>query len=260
MESFQSEIKYELRGYAVMNEELDLLDLFYAFWKKRIWLVMAIIIGALVGYAYTRFAVVPKYTSSVTLILAKSADEKVATTTTAIDTTETITQSDIALNQKLISTYGEILSSKRVANTVIKNLGLNMSYAQIKQGISVSSVKDTDVIKLSITTTDAETSAKIADEMTNVFKEEVDRIYNIKNISIIDSAEVDNRPVNVNYTKNIIVFALAFLVLAGIVIFLIYYFDNTIKSEESITKLTGLPVLCTVPKVKTTEKGGKKHA
>ncbi|MBQ9314245.1 MAG: hypothetical protein IJ220_04480 [Clostridia bacterium] len=242
-----------------MNEELDLLDLFFAFWKKKIWLIAAIIIGACVGFVYTKYAVVPKYTSSVTLILAKSSDEKA--NVAGLDVSDTITQSDIALNQKLISTYGEILTSKRVVNTVVKNLGLNISYAQLKKGISVSSVKDTDVIKLSITTTDASTSAKIADEMTNVFKDEVDRIYSIKNISIIDSAEVDNKPVNINYMKNIIIFALAFFVLVAIVIFLIYYFDNTIKTEENIQKLTGLPVLCTIPKVKTTiEKGGKKHA
>ena len=242
-----------------MNEELDLLDLFFAFWKKKIWLIAAIIIGACVGFVYTKYAVVPKYTSSVTLILAKSSDEKA--NVAGLDVSDTITQSDIALNQKLISTYGEILTSKRVVNTVVKNLGLNISYAQLKKGISVSSVKDTDVIKISFTTTDASTSAKIADEMTNVFKDEVDRIYSIKNISIIDSAEVDNKPVNINYMKNIIIFALAFFVLVAIVIFLIYYFDNTIKTEENIQKLTGLPVLCTIPKVKTTiEKGGKKHA
>lgn len=241
-----------------MDEELDLLDLFFAFWKKRVWLIFAIIIGMCAGYAYTKYAVTPKYTSSVTLILAKSAGEKI--NTTEIDaTTGTITQSDIALNQKLISTYGEILSSKRVANTVIKNLGLDMTYEQIKKGINVSSVKDTDVIKLSITTTDPNISAKIADEMTDVFKEEVDRIYNIKNISIIDNAEIDSRPVNISYSKNMIIFALAFFVFVAVVVFLIYYFDNTIKSEENVQKLTGLPVLCVIPKVKM-EKGGSKHA
>ena len=59
-----------------MDEELDFLDLFFAFWKKRIWLILAIIIGLGTGYAYTKYAVTPKYTSSVTLILAKSAEEK----------------------------------------------------------------------------------------------------------------------------------------------------------------------------------------
>jgi len=249
--------KNNVRSYAVMNEELDLLDLFFAFWKKKIWLVLAIIVGLVAGFAYTKFMVVPKYTASSTLILSKSSED--ANDTTSIDTTDAITQSDIALNQKLIATYQEILTSKRVANTVIDNLSLKMTYGELKKCVSVSSVKDTDVIKLSITTGNANVSAKIANEMTKVFEEEVARIYNIKNISIIDSAEPDNRPVNVSYVKNMIIFALALFILVAVVIFLIYYFDNTVKTEENVQKLTGLPVLCTIPKLKT-EKGGKKHA
>ena len=35
--------------------------------------------------------------------------------------------------------------------------------------------------------------------MIDIFKSEVDRIYGIKNVSIIDEAEVDETPINVNY-------------------------------------------------------------
>ena len=146
-----------------------------------------------------------------------------------------------------------------VGNAVIENLKLNMSYNKLKSGISVTSVKDTDVIKLTITTEDPELSAKIALEMTKVFTAEVDRIYNIKNISIIDNPEIDTNPVNISYGKNIIVFAIIAFVFVAVIIFLFYYFDNTIKTEENIQKLTGLPVLCTIPKTEL-EKGGKKRA
>ncbi|MBQ9280428.1 MAG: hypothetical protein IJ215_05250 [Clostridia bacterium] len=239
-----------------MDEELDLLDLFFAFWKKKLWLFAAVIVGAVLGFVYTRYIVVPQYTSSVTMILAKASN---GSTESSVDSEDAITQSDITLNQKLISTYGEIMKSRRVANTVIENLHLDMTYNQIKNCVSVSSVKDTDVIKLSITTLDPELSAKIAENMTNVFTEEVDRIYNIKNISIIDNAEVDRKPVNISYSKNVVIFALIAFVIVAVVIFLIYYFDNTIKTEENIQKLTGLPVLCVIPNIEK-EKGGKKRA
>lgn len=239
-----------------MNEELDLLDLFYTFWKRKIILIIVVLLGAALGFAYTKFVVEPKYTSSVTLILSKPSDESNGTT---IDSTGAITQSDIALNQKLISTYGEIMKSRRVSNTVIENLKLNMTYAQLKKCINVSFVKDSDVIKLSITTLNPELSAKIADEMTTVFAEEVARIYNIKNISIIDSAEVNRNPVNVSYTKNIAIFGLLAFAITAVIIFLFYYFDNTVKTEENIKKITGLPVLCTIPKTVDEAKGAVKN-
>ncbi len=235
-----------------MEEEFDFLDLIYYFWKKKFLILFFVIIGVICGNLYTRFLVVPEYTSSTTLILAKSNNGSSYTSQDAI------TQSDITLNQKLISTYGELLKSRRVANTVINNLKLDMDYKEIKKCVSVSSVKDTDLIKVSITTDDAKLSQKIATEMVKVFTDEVDRVYNINNVSIIDEAEVENNAVNVNYFKSMVVFGAVALVITCGVIFLIYYFDNTIKNEETITKLTDYPVLAQIPKVNT-KKGGKKN-
>ena len=233
-----------------MNEEIDLLDLFFAFWKRRIWIILVVILGAIAGFVYTKYFIVPKYSSSVTLILGKSA------TDASVDTTGAITQSDIALNQKLISTYSELLKSRRVTNKVINNLNLKMTYSQLSNGVKVSSVKDSDVIKLSITTTDPELSAQIADEMTKAFTDEVAAIYNIQNVSVIDSAEVNRTPVNISYAKNIVIFAFIAFAISAVIIFLIYYFDNTIKTEENIQKLTGLPVLSSIPKT-TIAKGDR---
>lgn len=228
-----------------MEEEIDLLDLFYAFWQKKLWLILSIVIGAILGYVYTEFIVVPKYSSSVTLILAKANSGN----TQSQDLEDAITQSDITLNQKLISTYSEIIKSKRVGNTVIQKLNLDISYKELKNSISVSSVKDTDVIKVSVTTPDASISQKIATELVVAFTDEVDRVYNIQNVSIIDDAEIDNTPVNINYSKNIAIFAVALFAVASAVIFLFYYFDTTIKNEDTIRKITGLPVLCSIPKL-----------
>ena len=238
-----------------MEEELDLLELFYAFKKRILWLILAIIWGAMIGFIYTKYIVEPEYTSFVKLILAKPVYE---TGNIGNMNDMGITQSDIQLNQKLIATYGEIMKSRKISNTVIDNLELDMTYEEIIKCIDVSSVKDTDMIKLSITTTDPSLSAMIAMEMTSVFTKEIVNIYSIQNISIIDTAEIDNDPVNVNYIKNIAIFAIIALVLVSGVIFIMYYFDNTIKTEEDIEKLTGLPVLCMIPKV-TEEKGGKKN-
>ncbi len=239
-----------------MNEEIDLLDLFYAFWNKRVLIIIVVIIGAFVGLFYTRYAIKPKYTSSVTLILGKSSNSSSSGSSTLPDSTDSITQSDIALNQKLISTYSEIMKSRKIINQVIKNLDLNMTYSQINNGVKVSSVKDSDVIKLSITSRDPELSAKIADEMTSVFVKEIASFYNIQNVFVIDGAEINRRPVNVSYPKNAIIFALAAFAICAVIIFLFYYFDNTIKTEENIEKLTDLPVLASIPNV-TDMKGGK---
>ncbi len=238
-----------------MDEELDLLDLFFTFLKKKYWLIGALIVGAVLGFVYTRYVIVPKYTSSVTLILSKPSEQNGST---MVDASGAITQSDITLNQKLISTYGEILKSRKVAKEVIEDLNLNMTYGEIKECVGVSFVKDSDVIKLSVTTKNPELSATIADKMTEAFSKEIVRIYNIQNVSIIDNAEVSHSPVNISYSKNVLIFAVICFVLVAGVIFLFYYFDNTVKTEENIQKVTGLPVLCTIPIVHLNNKKGVK--
>ena len=240
-----------------MEEEIDLYDLLMNFWKKKLWLIVAVLIGAIAAVIYTALIITPKYTSSITLILSKPEN------TTSFTANDAITQSDITLNQKLISTYGEILKSRRIGNAVINKLNLDMTYNELKDGVSVSSVKDTDVIKVSVTTDNAKKSQDIVTEMIEVFTEEVDRIYSIKNVSIIDEAELNKTPVNVSYVKNVIIFSLVALVIACGIIFLIYYFDNSITTIETVTQLTDLPVLACIPKTtikeeKDKEKGGKK--
>ena len=231
-----------------MEEEIDLIDLLQTFWKKIFWIILAVVFGAFIGLIYTRFIVVPKYSSNVTLILAK-ASNNVTTSSTLLDSEEAITQSDITLNQKLISTYAEIMKSRRVCDEIKANLNLEMNYDVLKEAISVASVKDTDVIKVTVTTKDANLSQKIVTELVNSFTNEVDRIYNIQNVRILDVAQVDNEPVNISYPKNIVIFALVAGVLVCGIIFLQYYFDNSIKSSDTVTKVSGLPVLATIPKI-----------
>ncbi len=250
-----------------MEEEIDLFDLLLTFWKKIFWIILAVVFGAFIGIIYTRFIVVPMYSSNVTLILAKSNNN--VTNPTYLDSEEAITQSDITLNQKLISTYAEIMKSRRVCDEITTNLNLDMNYDILKEAISVATVKDTDVIKVTVTTKDAELSQKIVTELVNSFTKEVDRIYNIQNVSILDVALVDNKPVNISYTKNTIIFALVGGILVCGLIFLQYYFDNTVKSQDVITKVTGLPVLATIPKIDSNNlndtgyssgrRGGKRH-
>lgn len=225
------------------QEELDLKDIFNIFWARKWILVIAVVLGAIIGIVYTMYIVVPKYSSTTTLVLSKPVS--------VVDgqiVPESINQTDIALNQKLISTYQEIITSRKIVNMVINNLALDTTYNGLVKNVSVSAVKNTDVMKITVTALQPELSAKIADEFANVFKEEIVKIYNIQNISIVDVAQVDNTPVNVNLVRDTAVFAMAFFVLSVIIVFLIYYFDVTIKRAEDIEKATKLPVLAIIPK------------
>jgi len=111
------------------------------------------------------------------------------------------------------------------------------------------------MISITVESKAAEQAAQIANELADRFSEQIKEIYNIENISIIDKAEVQTVPVNVNIVKQLIIYALIGLVLSLAIVFAMFYFDTTLKDAAQIEKL-GLTVLTSIPE--KMEEGGKK--
>ena len=166
-----------------------------------------------------------------------------------------ITQNDLNLNSKLVATYREIIKSKTVLKDVINTLDLDYTVSQLKGNISVSTVSDTEMISITVESTDAEEAALIANELADRFSEQIKDIYNIENISMIDKAEIQSTPVNVNIVRQIIIYVLIGLVLGFAIVFAMFYFDTTLKDANQIEKL-GLTVLTSIPE--KMEEGGKR--
>ena len=130
----------------------------------------------------------------------------------------------------------------------------------MKKDISVTSVKDTEVIKITVSHENALYAAKIANEIAKVFSEKINEIYKINNIYIVDEAEVAEAPSNINHAKDILLFAFIGLVLSLSYTFVLNMLDTTVKTQEEIEKNYDIPVLATIPSIESfeNEKGGKK--
>lgn len=234
-------------------EEINLESLIESIWSRKIWIIIIVCISLIIGWYYSYFMITPEYQSFTTLLLAQN-------TTNSDGTSGQITQTDITLNQKLISTYSALIKTKDVLEQVIQNLEIDITQEELKNNISVSAVSGTELIKITVKDENSENAAKIADEIANVFKERIAKdIYNINNIHIVEKAEVSNTPSNINHKKDLI-FALGVgLVIVAIYIFIATLLDNTIKSIEEAERDTGIMVLGTIPKAIIEEKGGKRY-
>ena len=147
-------------------------------------------------------------------------------------------------------------------NTVTNNLGTKISQNTLKNSISVSAVKDADIINITVTTEDAEESAKIANELAKVFSEKIKELYKINNINILDEARPNYTPANINHSKDVIIFAFIGVAVAVGYVLLANMLDTTIKSTEEIEKGLKIPVLVTIPYIYSLEnskKGGKRR-
>ena len=219
-------------------EEIDLTELFDYFLKRALYIFITVIACLVIGLTYTIFLKEPKYKSDVNVIIVNK------------DKQTTSLQSDLAANQKLAATYRELVGTRRILNQVIDNLDLNYSIGQLQQMISVENVNDTEIIKITVSSSEPKEAKVIANETAKIFQDEVKDIYNLENVSIVDKALLAKEPYNINIVKESVIYIALGMVLSCGVIFVIYYFDNTIKSIDQVEKRLGVPVIGTVPSVR----------
>jgi capsular polysaccharide biosynthesis protein len=227
------------------EESIDISELLYTIWTKKIIIFICLFLGIIAGLSYTVFLITPMYESTTTLVLA--------TSNTSDNENTSITANDLTVNSKLVSTYSEIVKSRTIAEEVIKDLNLDMSVDEFVNNVDIDSKTGTEILVISVSNVDGKVAAKIANKIAEVFSEKVKDIYNIENVSIIDKAIESTQPYNVTFAKNVAIFAFAGIVVAFCIIFIIMLFDNTVRNQDDVERMLGIPILAVIPKVESKE-------
>ena len=236
-------------------EELDLKELFNIFWHKKISVLVIVLISMIIGVIYTMGFTIPMYSSSTTLVLATSGSQDLSKE--ALITSATATE--LTVNSKLVSTYSELVKSKNILRQVISNLNIKIDENELRKNVKVSSVKDTELIEITVKDENPSYSAQIANEIAKVFTDKVKEIYNIENVQIVDEAEAADNPSNINHKKDVLISAIIGLAVSIFYVLLVNMLDTTVKTPEDIENATKLPVLASIPVYETDiqkKKGG----
>lgn len=211
------------------------------FWNKKLEIILITLMFVAVGIGYSYFFVKPEYTSTTSLVLAQSSSSG-QTGDGAISAT------DLTMNSKLVSTYSELIKRKAILGQVCENLNIPDSNIQELRGkIKVNSAKNTEIIEISVTNKDPNIAAAIANEIAKVFGEKIVEIYNISNVYLLDRAEANAVPSNINHMKDVVIFAFIGLVIAAVYVLIANMLDNTIKTEQDVEATTELLVLSSIP-------------
>lgn len=233
-------------------EELDLKELFGIFWAKKVHIILLILIFIVIGFIYSYIFLVPEYQSITQILLAKS------NATTQDGTTQGMTTSQVTLNQQLVSTYSELVKSESVLTQVKDNLKIDKSIEELRKNITVSTKDDTEIIQISVVDEDAEMAKNIANEVANVFIEQIAKgYYAMDNVYVVDEAKVEEEPYNINHLKDLVIFGAIGFVVACVYVLIANMLDTTVKSKEDIEKKLGLTVLTTIPVCENTSKNKK---
>lgn len=229
----------ELRSTTETNEEIeiDLSRLFNEIKKKLKFIILLALIGAVIAFIFTTMFMTKKY--------ASSADIYPKTNTTD---TGTIDYNALTANSKMVNNYMAIIQGDSVLDEVTKKLKLeDRGENFVKNSLSVTNETDTEIIKITATTDNAELSKDIVDATVEEFISYVKDKIEVKNIMILNQAKVEPTAVSPNVKMNIVIGALLGIMVSGGIVVLRFLLDKRLHTKDDVESYLEIPVLAEIP-------------
>jgi capsular polysaccharide biosynthesis protein len=225
--------------------EIDLKQ-YYVMLKKYLWIIVSlVIISTSLAALYSNYNYQPIYQASTKLIINN--------TTRSDQLGKSPFDFTSSGNTLPISTYKEIIKTPTIMEKLVqRHPDLDLTPEQIISRINVTAVNDTQLVAIVAIDSSQERAVRIANFVTEIFQSELPKILKIDNIAILNQAkEVEYpRPINQKSNRNILLAAIASMVIAvGLILFL-DSMDDTMKSVKDVQALLDAPILAMIPDIK----------
>ena len=224
-----------------MNEGYYIKDIIRLI-LNHIWLILVIaLLGAAAGFSVSKFLLPLQYSSHITMYVQSYAGiSENANNVNNISNSKQLvnTYMEVLKDDAVMNAVGEQLSKQFDDNTLSQNFKMTdtgkITPASIRSCLTISSVTDTSAVKVKATAKNAEIAAAICNDLTKVAPQYVEDAVGVGSINTIDTAKVYNSPVAPNTSKNTMIGFAAGAMLTMMIIFLIDFFDNTIKDSDAL--------------------------
>lgn len=239
-----------------MNEknngtEIDLLELL-GYLLHRIWIIIvsAVMIAA-AAFFISSFFVTPLYQSVTKVYILSRQNES------------SLTYSDVQLGTQLTKDYAGMIKSRTVLESVISEMGLQMTYEQLGGAVSVETSSDTRILGIRVTDENPARAQMIADAIRVSAAEHIKNVMDVEAVNVVDEANYPDHPASPNIYKWTIIGGLIGAVMAVCALTAVFMLDDTIKTSDDIEKYLNISTLATIPvfededKEKKDRKNGK---
>ncbi len=232
--------------------QIDLTRLIF-YILKRCWLVILCgIIGFAGMYYRSEHNAIDTYSASGTMYVL-NANPKVVNY-------EYLNAGDLETATQLIDTYMVVVKSNKVMNVVAERLceeypGISPQF--IASTLSMAPVEKTGVVQVVSTTWDPKLSRDICNAVMDVAPQEIIRVVSAGSIEIIDYAEEPSFPNPRGSRRQGLIGALAGMILACGLLFLLFLLDHRVKDERDVTDHYTPPVLSSIQRSRKDKKDPK---
>lgn len=219
------------------EDTIDLVEIFRALYKRRVWIVLAaVVFGTVIGM-YGKFVVKDVFQAEASMCI--------------IDSNKEVSMSDLQVGSALTNDYEGIIKSRVVLTKVIANLKLDIEYKELYNAFSIENPDGTRIIKINVISGNQNEAVDIANEILSVSIDEIPHVLGSNTPTVLDKADelfVENiRRSVMSYT---LIGVLAGIVISCGAVVISVITNTSIKNEEDIQKCSGLSVLGAVPDYK----------
>lgn len=216
------------------ENEIDLMELFYRLLENSKKIIALALVGMLVFGIYSFVFATPMYEATCKLYVMSASDSA-------------INLSDLQIGSYLTSDYQEVFDTWEVQEQVIQNLGLDYTYNELRDMLTLTNPSDTRILYITVKSENANKSAVIANEFAKVASQYISLTMETDEPSVLSEALAPTQPVSPHKMRNMALgLILGALVMCAIVI-VQFLLDDKIKTAEDIRKYTGMATLAVVP-------------
>ncbi|MBP3390868.1 MAG: hypothetical protein J6L58_04175 [Clostridia bacterium] len=226
------------------NEKtVDIMQLVRAVWAKWYIVVVAGILAAAICFVYSSFFITPLYKANSTMLvdLRNSVHDD-------------LSFEKVNVAEKYVSTLAYVMKTNTVLEPVIEELNLNETVSSLASKITVSTMSETLLIKVSIQHPNPKKAVEIIKAIGKTAPEIINQRITAGYITEIEAPSVSSSPVSPDITKNTLVGGAAGAFLAAAVIIALAVLNNRVMSVADLQNAVDLPLLGVIPALKKTGK------
>ena len=228
-----------------MNNISEVLDGIKDKYKNIVLIVLSFL---LISSIYNIFFINKEYEANVKIFIGKQKFKNI---------TETYNNEEINLYQRLITTYSEVIKSKKLINESIKGSKMNylqdkyknINYDLLMENLTVNPIANTQIIEIKYKSLNSQQSYDLLYSITENLISYSKELYPNVNITILEQVHVNLKPL-MNKKLTIIGLGLILGLIVGIGgIIGVMYLNNTYKNQKSLEEEIGLTVIGVIPKI-----------
>lgn len=215
-------------------------------------IILATVVMGLLFFMYSRFVIAPMYSTSTMIYVQnysssqrESANDKSSTTKKADDDTTKKTTNEE--NQKIYP--ADISASANLAEICVTLFKNSDEMTALYDGctVNVGVTDGTFFITITVDGTDAQKCANVANQLAEKAAEVYNSKFSYGQIGTLRQAKVPSAPYAPSNTKNMLIGAAIGLIASCLISILIELIDTTIKSEDDIQDIYGIPIFAEIP-------------